>query len=192
MSLIIQLLVYSRNKFAGCQLSNCSATCIQWNLRRRGNVGPERLALVERLAFVGIVCYSIFSERKRGVVLNLAVLGGNFLRKFNVPEPGRWSLAGVSRLLLFGGSKCVKSMLKLIRTLHFGRCREVGHCWEGPLTEVPLYIHPMFVFHLFIVNRLLFYLLLSQFPFSSLLTYSLLLLLSFLLLFGEDLYTSYL
>ena len=50
---------------------------------------------------------------KRGVVLNLAVLGGNFLRKYNVPEPGRWPLAGVWRLPLplFGGSKCVKSML---------------------------------------------------------------------------------
>ena len=78
---------------------------------------------------------------KRGVVLNLAVLGGNFLRKYNVPEPGRWLLAGVWRLPLplFGGSKCVKSMLKSIRTLRFGRCREVGRCWEGPLTEVPLY-----------------------------------------------------
>ena len=81
---------------------------------------------------------------KRGVVLNLAVLGGNFLRKYNVPEPGRWLLAGGWRLPLplFGGSKCVKSMLKSIRTLRFGRCREVGRCWEGPLTEVPLYIHP--------------------------------------------------
>ena len=79
---------------------------------------------------------------KRGVVLNLAVLGGNFLRKYNVPEPGRWPLAGVWRLPLplFGGSKCVKSMLKSIRTLRFGRCREVGRCWEGPLTEVPLYV----------------------------------------------------
>ena len=78
---------------------------------------------------------------KRGVVLNLAILGGNFLRKYNVPEPGRWPLAGVWRLPLplFGGSKCVKSMLKSIRTLRFGRCREVSHCWEGPLTEVPLY-----------------------------------------------------
>ena len=32
----------------------------------------------------------------------------------------------------------IKSMLKSIRTLRFGRCREVGRCWEGPLTEVPL------------------------------------------------------
>ena len=94
------------------------------------------------------------------------------LRKSNIPEPGRWPLAGVWRLPLplFRGSKCVKSMLKSIRTLRFGRCREVGRCWEAPLTEVPLYIHPMFVFHFFIVNRLLFYLLLSQVPFSSLLT----------------------
>ena len=109
MSLIVQLLVYSKNKFAVCLLGNCSATCIQWNLRRRATLGPERLALVERLAFVGIVCYSIFSERKGGVVLNLAVLGGNFLRKPNVPEPGCWPLAGVWRLLLplFGGSICV-------------------------------------------------------------------------------------
>ena len=37
---------------------------------------------------------------KRGVFLNLAVLGGNFLRKYNVPEPGRWLLAGVWRLLV--------------------------------------------------------------------------------------------
>ena len=51
-------------------------------------------------------------------------------------------------------------------------------------------IHPMFVFHIFIVNRLFFYLLMSQFPFSSLLT--LLFCLSFAFLFGEDLYTSYL
>ena len=114
---------------------------IQWNLRRRATLGPERLALVERLAFVGIVCCSVFSERKGGVVLNLAVLGGNFLRKSNIPEPGRWRLAGVWRLPLplFGGSKCVKSMLKSIRTLRFGRCREVGRCWKGPLTEGPLY-----------------------------------------------------
>ena len=67
------------------------------------------------------------------MVLNLAVLGGNFLRKSNVPELGRWPLAGVSRLPLplFGGSKRVKSMLKSIRTLRFGRCREVGRCWEA-------------------------------------------------------------
>ena len=73
--------------------------------------------------------------------LNLAVFGGNFLRKSNVPEPGRWPLAGVWRLPLplFGGSKCVKSMLKSICTLRFGRCRAVGRCWEGALTEVPLY-----------------------------------------------------
>ena len=114
----------------------------------------------------------IIVRTKGGVVLNLAILGGNFLRKSNVPELGRWPLAGVWRLPLplFGGSKCVKSMLKSIRTLRFGHCRGVGRCWEGLLTEVPLYIHPMFVFHLFIVNRLLFYSLLF---------------LSFLLLFGE-------
>ena len=67
----------------------------KWNLRRRTTLGSERLALVETLVFVGIVCYSAFSERKGGVVLNLAVLGSNFLRKSNVPEPGRWPWAGV-------------------------------------------------------------------------------------------------
>ena len=69
------------------------------------------------------------------MVLNLAVLGGNFLRKSNIPELGRWPLAGVWRLPLplFGGSKCE------IRTLRFGHCKEVGRCWEGLLTEVPLY-----------------------------------------------------
>ena len=78
------------------------------------------------------------------MVLSLSVFGGNFLRKSNVPELGHWPLAGVWRLPLplFGGSKCVKSMLKSIRTLRFGHCREVGRCWEGLLTEVPLYYTP--------------------------------------------------
>ena len=113
---------------------------------KKGHFGIRAFGPCREVAFVGMYV-TVYSPNEKGcgltkrvVVLNLAVLGGNFLRKYNIPEPGRWPLAGVWRLPLplFGGSKCVKSMLKSIRTLRFGRCREVGRCWEGPLTEVPL------------------------------------------------------
>ena len=56
---VVQLLFYSKNEFAVCQLGNCSAYMYTVEPPKRATLGPERLALVVRLAFVGIVCYSI-------------------------------------------------------------------------------------------------------------------------------------
>ena len=116
----------------------CDYYYIQWNLRRRATVGSERLALVERLAFLGIVCYSVFSERKGVWFFIWPFSEATFYGSptFRSRVVGRWpEFGGCHILLLFGGSKCVKSMLSSIRTLRFGRCR------EGPLTQVPPYVY---------------------------------------------------
>ena len=49
--------------------------------------------------------------------------------------------AGVERWSLLGGYLyIIKCMLKSIGAFVFGRSREVGRFWEGPLREVPLYM----------------------------------------------------
>ena len=66
---------------------------------------------------------------KRAVFFYLAVLRGNFLRKSNVPEPGRWLLARVWRLPLplFGDSMLNKSVLYVLAAVGRGRSQRF-HC----------------------------------------------------------------
>ena len=67
------------------------------------------------------------------------LFGSIFVLKDASPDCGGCPLSGVERRSLLGGCLYIKCMLKSISAFVFGRSREVGRFWEGPLREAPLY-----------------------------------------------------
>ena len=69
------------------------------------------------------------------------LFGSIFVLKDASPDCSGCPLSGVERRSLLGGCLYIKCMLKSIGAFVFGRSREVGRFWEGPLREAPLYTY---------------------------------------------------